>query len=109
MDIHLSPDQFDILAALVAGDVLFPRGERWYMSSAARPRSEKRSTVTKERRRQVKKGAVTELIQRDLIAPQPGNYYVTDLGLELLIEAQERLTADLTASLDDTDTTGDES
>ncbi len=98
MDRTLSPDEFDILTALIGGQVLFNRGGKWYLSTPV-PSLKKGLVEKGAQRRQVKGSTVRELIEGGLIEPQAGDYIVTEQGLELLIDTQEGLTEDLTTAL----------
>ena len=83
MEDSLSPDQFEILTALAAGQDLYTRGERWFLG---------RST---HRRKPVRRAAVLQLMARGLLQKRRSSYEITEEGFRLLIEAQEAMNVDL--------------
>lgn len=87
MDRTLSPDQFEILKALVRGYSLLQRGSAWYLSLPAR------------KRKRVKSAAVKELVSRGLVKRDARVLRVSELGLELLTEKQTEINLDLVAGI----------
>jgi hypothetical protein len=83
MEGNLDPEQFEILTALATGQVLYTRGEQWYIG---------KSTY---RRKPVKRSTVLQLMARDLLVKSRSGYDVTEKGFRLLIEAQEVMNVDL--------------
>ena len=87
VDRTLSPDQFEILKALVRGHSLLHRGGDWYLSLPAR------------KRKRVKSAAVRELVSRGLVERDAGVVHVSELGLQLLTEKQTEINLDLVAGI----------